>query len=145
MLLFTYNFLLDCALTCPLQLPFPRPASRKRVLLLTSSCPLISAKKDSLPLRTEAAKQDLKGPALRRSTCSSPFHTPAWERSRVAPVPEKALTLAQRTESSDAGTQGHVIWSRECKSLSKTKRYSEVSHSSPDVPTCAFCTSQSMG
>lgn len=108
-LLFTYSFLLDCVLTCPLQLPFPHPASRKWVLLLTSSCPLISAKKDSLPLRTEAAKQDVKGPALRRSTCSSPFPTPAWEWSRVAPSPGKALMLAQGTQSSDAGTRGHEI------------------------------------
>lgn len=111
-LLSSYNFLLDCVLTCPLQLPFPRSAPRKWVLLLTSSCPLISAKKDMLPLRTEAAKQDLKGPALRRSTYSSPFHTPAWEWSRAAPTPGKALTLAQGTENSNAGTHRNVTGSK---------------------------------
>lgn len=77
---------------------------------------LISAKKDRLPLRTEAAQQDLKGPALRSSAHSSPFHAPAWEWSRAAPTPGEALTLAQGMESSEAGTQGHQAGSRECKS-----------------------------
>lgn len=109
-----YSFLLDLVLSCPLQSPFPHPASRKGALLLTSPCPHVSAKKKRQPATSY-------GSSKTRCERSSPWekhlflpfpYTSLGAQQRVTPTPRKELMLLrghreQRCTDSGGLTRGN--------------------------------------
>lgn len=95
-LLIIYNFLLDGVLSCPLQLPFPHPSSRKGVLLLPSSCPL-SQQKNRQPATSygsEKTRSERSFPQEKHLFLLFPYTSLGTQR--VTPTPKKRAKAAPR-------------------------------------------------